>query len=325
MTNGMNTESLVQDLQLTDVEIRRRLRIIGFEPEDRDRVMALKDLIARNARTYTDLFFDYLASRDEVSSLMNRPETLETARRLKNEHLKAMVLGEYGPAYVEERIKLGLLYAGAGLAPAVFLGAYNHLLRNIGSGVMEQHGKNALEGFGNFMSLMKIAFFDVGLIVDVIVFERERTIRRQEEAIRELSTPAMPVRDGLLILPIIGAIDTQRARQLTEHLLDAIRAHRAKVVVVDITGVPYMDATVANQLAQTVVAARLTGARMIVSGLTARVSETLLTLGLDVSTLDTFGDLRGAIEEAERVLGYTIVKSAGRPTSHLRSPDPASH
>ena len=70
------------------------------------------------------------------------------------------------------------------------------------------------------------------------VQERERIIRQQQEAIRELSTPVLQVRERLVILPIIGVLDTQRARQLTEQLLRGIRTNRAKVVVIDITGVP---------------------------------------------------------------------------------------
>src|SRR5229473_2004272 len=76
------------------------------------------------------------------------------------------------------------------------------------------------------------------------VQERERIIR-QQEAIRELSTPVLQVRERLLILPIIGIVDSERARQLTEQLLRGVRANRAKVVVMDITGVPSVDATVA--------------------------------------------------------------------------------
>src|SRR6185295_1175031 len=99
------------------------------------------------------------------------------------------------------------------------------------------------------------------------VEERERIIRQQQEAIRELSTPVLQVRERLLILPIIGVIDSQRARQLTEQLLPGIRNNRAKVVVVDITGVPTIDSTVANHLVQTVEASRLMGASVIITGL----------------------------------------------------------
>jgi rsbT co-antagonist protein RsbR len=143
------------------------------------------------------------------------------------------------------------------------------------------------------------------------VQERERIIRQQQEAIRELSTPVLQVRERLLILPIIGVIDPQRARQLTEQLLRGIRANRAKVVVIDITGVPSVDSTVANHLVQTVDASRLMGATVIVTGLSSEIAQTLVTIGVDLSKMKTVGDLQGGIEEAERLLGYQIVTARG--------------
>ncbi len=139
------------------------------------------------------------------------------------------------------------------------------------------------------------------------VQERERVIRQQQEAIRELSTPVLQVRERLLILPIIGVIDPQRARQLTEQLLQAIRTNRAKVVVIDITGVAAMDKTVANHLVQTVEASRLLGATVIVTGLSPEIAQTLVTIGVDLSEMATVGDLQGGIEEAERLVGYKVI------------------
>jgi len=141
------------------------------------------------------------------------------------------------------------------------------------------------------------------------VQERERIIREQQEAIRELSTPVLQVRERLLILPIIGVIDPQRARQLTEQLLRAIRSNRAKVVVIDITGVPAVDSTVANHLVQTVDASRLMGATVIVTGLSSEIAQTLVTIGVDLTRMKTVGDLQGGIEEAERLLGYEILRT----------------
>jgi len=145
------------------------------------------------------------------------------------------------------------------------------------------------------------------------VQERERIIREQQEAIRELSTPVLQVRERLLILPIIGVIDPQRARQLTEQLLRGIRTNRAKVVVIDITGVAAMDATVANHLVQTVEASRLLGATVIVTGLSPEIAQTLVTIGVDLGKMTTVGDLQGGIEEAERLLGYKVVPFAETP------------
>ena len=140
------------------------------------------------------------------------------------------------------------------------------------------------------------------------VQERERIIRQQQEAIRELSTPVLQVRERLLILPIIGVIDSQRARQVTEQLLRGIRANRAKVVVIDITGVPTIDSTVANHLVQTVEASRLMGASVIITGLSSEIAQTLVTIGVDLSKMNAVGDLQGGIEEAERLLGYEVTK-----------------
>jgi rsbT co-antagonist protein RsbR len=139
------------------------------------------------------------------------------------------------------------------------------------------------------------------------VQERERVIRQQQEAIRELSTPVLQVRERLLILPIIGVLDSQRARQLTEQLLRGIRANRAKVVVIDITGVPTIDSTVANNLVLTVEASRLMGASVIITGLSSEIAQTLVTIGVDLSKVNAVGDLQGGIEEAERLLGYEVI------------------
>jgi rsbT co-antagonist protein RsbR len=149
------------------------------------------------------------------------------------------------------------------------------------------------------------------------VQERERIIRQQQEAIRELSTPVLQVRERLLILPIIGVLDGQRARQLTEQLLRAIRANRAKVVVIDITGVPEIDSTVANHLVQTVEASGLMGASVIITGLSSEIALTLVTIGVDLSKMNAVGDLQGGIEEAERLLGYEVTRS-GEPAPDMR-------
>ena len=141
------------------------------------------------------------------------------------------------------------------------------------------------------------------------VRERERIIRQQQDAIRELSTPVLQVRERILILPIIGVLDEQRANQFTEQLLAGIRSHRAKVVVIDITGVPDVDSEVANHLVQAVDASRLMGASVILTGLSPEIAQTLVTIGVDLGKMNTVGDLQGGVEEAERLLGFKVTRS----------------
>jgi rsbT co-antagonist protein RsbR len=131
---------------------------------------------------------------------------------------------------------------------------------------------------------------------------KEKIISQQADSIQELSTPVLQVRDRLLLIPIVGVLDTHRARGLTESLLRAVREHRAQVVVIDITGVAAVDSRVANHLFQTVAAARLMGAYSIVTGLSAEVAEALVVLGIDITRLNTVGDLQGGLEQANQFL-----------------------
>lgn len=188
------------------------------------------------------------------------------------------------------------------------------LLRDVLARSLFKKYQNDLELLNRVLDAYEPAANRIANTVGVsFVQERERIIRQQQEAIRELSTPVLQVRERLLILPIIGVIDSQRARQLTEQLLRGIRNNRAKVVVVDITGVPTIDSTVANHLVQTVEASRLMGASVIITGLSSEIAQTLVTIGVDLSKMNAVGDLQGGIEEAERLLGYKVIQAAPEP------------
>jgi rsbT co-antagonist protein RsbR len=116
----------------------------------------------------------------------------------------------------------------------------------------------------------------------------------------------------MLLVPIIGLIDTKRARLLTEQLLAAVRENRAKVVVIDITGVITVDSKVANHMVQTIEAARLMGAIAILAGVSPPIAQTMVTLGIDLGRVITVGDLQSGIERAEEILGYTVTRNRDR-------------
>jgi rsbT co-antagonist protein RsbR len=295
-------EQLLADLEINPASIKRRLLLVGFVEEDVERVRALDGLLMTYAEEFVEAFFYFLGTIPEAHGLMGNHAAVQEARRLKAEHLRAMARGVYGADYVRDRLKLGLLYAKAGLDVKAFLGAFHHLMRTVGFKVMEKGQGVPLASFARFMSLKKVAFFDLSLIVDTIVMERERLIQRQEEAIRELSTPVLTVHPHLLVAPIIGVLDSARSQLLTQSLLDAVRKHRARAVVVDITGVPVVDTLVAKHLADTVAAARLMGAAVVISGISTSVSQALVNLGVDVAGLNTTSDLRTGLEKAEQFL-----------------------
>lgn len=301
--------ALMHQMGLNSGAIERRKQVVGLAQADIARIATIKNVVLRRIDDYCAAFFEHLSALEEARPLLENRALFEKAKRLKLEHLRELVSGDYGAKYVEQRIELGLLYSAAGLDTRVFLGAFQNLLKHIGTQIMQHAEPSPASAFDAFGSLQKIAFFDIGLISDVLVWQRERVIRQQQEAIRELSTPVLQLRERLLLLPIIGVIDTHRARLITESLLEAIRTNRARMVVMDITGVATIDSRVANHILQTVTAARLMGARVIVTGISAPVAQSLVSLGIELGGLDTVGDLQGGIELAERNLGYRVLQN----------------
>jgi rsbT co-antagonist protein RsbR len=302
----ISEKTVMSNVGITEADVERRKRFVGLDAADQQRLAAIRDLITTHADELTDVFFRHLANLSEAKVLLGYRELTNQARTLKRAHLIEMVSGKFDLQYAEQRIRLGLLYGRVGLETKVFVGAFQDVIARAGELIMKD-AADPNEGFQRFLSLQKVAFFDVGLHSDVLIHERERVIGKQSEAIRELSTPVLQIRDRLLLLPLIGVVDTHRAQLITENLLHAIRAARARVVVIDVTGVATIDSKVANHLLQTVTAARLMGARAIVSGVSADVAQSMVALGIELSPFRTVGDLQGGLEDAERMLGYRVV------------------
>lgn len=120
-------------------------------------------------------------------------------------------------------------------------------------------------------------------------------IAAQERALRELSTPLVPISDEAVALPLIGAIDARRATQIIETLLEGVAARSAPIVIMDITGVTTVGAMVANMLIQAARAVRLLGARVILTGISAEIAQTLVGLGADLHSIETRATLQDGI------------------------------
>ena len=137
---------------------------------------------------------------------------------------------------------------------------------------------------------------------------RLKIITSQQDAISELSTPVLPVWDGILVLPIIGTVDTQRAQQITENLLFSISSTAARVAILDITGLHILDTAVASHFIKTIHAAQMLGTEIVLTGITPTNAQTLVSLGVDLEGVVTKKSLKAglqwAFEMAERPLKH---------------------
>jgi rsbT co-antagonist protein RsbR len=143
---------------------------------------------------------------------------------------------------------------------------------------------------------------------------REVSMQQQQliDVIREISSPVIPVHDEVLVLPLVGTIDSARSARIMETLLTGVQEHAAEVVIIDITGVPIVDTAVANHLIQATRAATLLGAHCVLVGVSAEVAQTLVHLGVNLSTLVTRSNLQAGITYALERQGRAITDQAPR-------------
>ncbi|HEX5166582.1 MAG TPA: STAS domain-containing protein [Thermomicrobiales bacterium] len=140
-----------------------------------------------------------------------------------------------------------------------------------------------------------------------VVRQQQSKLEQQRRTIAELQTPVIQVWKGILALPIVGSLDTVRAQEMIEALLDRIVETNSDVVILDITGVPVVDTAVAKHLLETVAAARLLGTEVLIVGLSTRTALTLVQLGIDLSHVTTRTTLAKGLELAFDRLGLEVV------------------
>jgi len=144
---------------------------------------------------------------------------------------------------------------------------------------------------------------------ETYVATREAIIREQSRSLMDLSTPVAKLWDGVILMPLVGVIDTPRSQQIITTLLKSIVENQAQVAVLDVTGVPMMDTRVAQHLINTVDAARMLGAEVVLTGISADAAQTLVRLNVDLSGLRTSGLLKNGIKDALGLIGMHITSA----------------
>lgn len=280
------------------------------------------DLTSTDRRALEDFWKVYEAHYDEITeeskeALADDPEfgpllqsipaeQLEHQSRQSRHLIRRAMLEDDWEPYLADLHEQGAGYARMGLS---FVSWFRAL--SVVRPMITRRLRTAFEGeperlFSVLEAMDKWFDSAMSIIGDAYLNTKQETILEQQEAIRELSTPVLTLMEGLLLLPVVGVIDSHRARQMTDQLLQAIHQHRAKVVVMDITGVAAVDSMVANHLVQAVEAARLLGATAVVTGVSAEVAQTVVKIGVDLARVQTVGDLQGGLSEAMRLVGYRV-------------------
>ncbi|SHS47928.1 anti-anti-sigma regulatory factor [Mycobacteroides abscessus subsp. abscessus] len=176
---------------------------------------------------------------------------------------------------------------------------------NASGHVNEENRMEIIYDFDNWISPM------TNEIVNVYSSTWERTVSLQKIALQELSAPLIPVFDGISVMPLVGTIDTERAKQIMESLLNGVVRNRSEVVLIDITGVPVVDTMVAHHIIQAADAVRLVGAKCMLVGIRPEIAQTIVNLGINLNQITTKNTLKKGIESALEIMNKKIISTGG--------------
>jgi rsbT co-antagonist protein RsbR len=291
-------------LKLDDREIESRRAFFEITDEDTRRLASLRSHAERHSVEIVDALYELITRHPETRTFFPDETTLVRVKGLQRQYFLGLFAGRCDRAYVEDRLRVGAAHERIGLPPKWYIGAYARYMR-LFHGLLVEHLPPEEAGLA-YRSLTKIVAFDMSLAIDTYIAANLDTVARHQAAIRELSTPVIRVHDRVLLLPLIGTVDTHRAQQIMETLLTRVVEEQAKVVIVDIAGVPVVDTRVADHLLKTTEAVRLLGAATIVSGISAQVARTIVQLGVDISSIQTRSRLVDALELGLALVGKTI-------------------
>jgi rsbT co-antagonist protein RsbR len=284
---------------------RGLLDLYQIEPEDLERIAAGGLHIVDALEAYVDTFYEWLEKGEFFADFFSDPKMLARVKRLQVPHWREFFTGQVDEAYVRSRRSIGETHARIGLPPDAYLSAMNKL-QQIFANVVADSNVSAEELAGFVNSLSKLMHLDTAIVIDEFTQVTSEIISQQGKALMEMSTPVTAIWQGILMLPIVGFIDSKRSMDIMNAMLAKISDTHAEVIIIDISGVDVVDTAVANHLIKITKASRLMGCESTISGVSPAIAQTIVELGIEVGTIHTAVTLRDALENAFRVTGVDI-------------------
>jgi rsbT co-antagonist protein RsbR len=291
-------------LKLDEHELESRRAFFELGDDDLARLASLRPLAEKWTDAVVDEFYVLLLGHPETKKFFPDEATVRQVKRAQRDYFMGLFSGRCDLAYVEDRLRVGAAHERIGLSPKWYLGGYRKYLQLLHDRLFAE--LSVAEASAAYASVLKIVSFDKALAIDTYVAANLETLGRHQAAIRELSTPVIKVHDRVLLMPLVGAIDSLRAQQIMETVLTRVIEEQAKCVIIDIAGVAVVDTKVADNLIKTTAAVNLIGAKTVLTGISAQVARTIVQLGVDISTMATSAKLAEGIEIALAMVGKTI-------------------
>ena len=284
-----------------------------FDLRDADfqRIRAVAPLLKRQLDDFIADFYKWMAQHREYQVFFaSNPNRLERVKQLQRVNWNTFLEAQVDEAWFDARRHVGAVHAHIDLPNDIYF-AGMAVSTNLMADRLRRCRAEVKDLEPTIESLNKLMFLDAYVVIEEIARINREKISASSKALMEMSTPVTPIWEGILLLPLLGILDSQRTQDVMNKTLAKISETRSKVLVMDISGVSAMDTAVANQLLKITKATQLMGCETILSGLSPSIARTLVELGINIGEVRTTATLRDSFELALRAVGVDAKRLAG--------------
>ena len=281
------------------------LELYRVTADDLMRIKAFHKIVSPRSEELIDAWYSWLERQPEFEQFFTDRETVERVRNLQDQYWGEFFRGQVDDDYIQKRRKLGETHARIGLPPNTYFAGMN-MFFELFSEVLNDSAAAEEDQSKTLESITKCLHLDIAVVIDTYNSMVEERLTAQAKSLMEMSTPVTQIWSGILLLPIVGIIDSVRARDVMNAALAKIAETQARIFIMDISGVGVVDTAVANHLVKITKATQLMGCEATISGVSPAIAQTMVELGVDVGTVNTTSTMRDALSDAFHRVGFEI-------------------
>lgn len=300
---GENYDSVVVDHR--DAKVLQDL--YDIKPVDLNLIEMAGSFMLPQVDDIVSDWYDWLGEQAEFKQFFSNKKILEHVREKQLDYWKEFLVGDINEDYVSRRRVTGETHARIGLSMTVFFAGMN-IFDQLFSDMVQQQSLSENEQMLMSDAIAKQVHLDTGIVCEMYNYVSNELISGQSKALLEMSTPVTEIWAGILLLPVVGIVDSKRSQDIMNAVLQKISKTNAKEFILDISGVAVIDTAVANYLIKITKATRLMGCESTISGLSPANAQTIVNLGIDVGTVKTTSTMMDAMNKAFQRQNLKIVE-----------------
>lgn len=301
-----------------ELSAQELLAMYQLETSHLEQIRNNSEKTALEIQKIIDSFYSWMNKHPDMMSFFHSETALRHVQKMQLAYWQQLMEANVDETYVSDRRRIGHIHAKIGLPVMFYMAGISVVYEEITALHNRLLGSKELSLELN-QSIANLLHLDAGLICQSFVDKRDELLNEQSQAVMSMSTPVTEIWDGILLLPIVGIVDSKRSEDIMNAVLESIKSSKAKEFILDISGVGVVDTAVANYLISITKATALMGCRSTISGISPSISKTVVQLGVDIGDVNTTSTMMDALSSAFECRGIRLMdKHSSKKSSKTR-------